>query len=98
MRWQVRHSNVRSSKPRSPGEMRANPILCLQVRHIGRSTMDDIRIAQHLLKPYVFQSVCPVPDSRPEFGTSVNEQRNRVGRFDLGLQALGGTWPARPWP
>jgi hypothetical protein len=40
----VRHSKVRSSKPRSPGEIRANPILCLQVRHIGRSTMDDIRI------------------------------------------------------
>jgi hypothetical protein len=47
IRWQVRHSKVRSSKPRSPGEIRANPILCLQVRHIGRSTMDDIRIAQH---------------------------------------------------
>src|SRR5258707_6024482 len=44
IRWQVRHSKVRSSKPRSPGEIRANPILCLQVRHIGRSTMDDIRI------------------------------------------------------
>ena len=93
MRWQVRHSKVRSSKPRSPGEMRANPILCLQVRHIGRSTMDDIRIAQHRLKPYVFQrrSVRPVPDSRAKFGASVNELRNRVGRFDLGLQALGGT-------
>ena len=44
IRWQVRHSKVRSSKPRSPGEIRANPILCLQVRHIGRSTVDDIRI------------------------------------------------------
>jgi len=44
IRWQVRHSKVRSSKPRSPGEIRANPILCLQVRHIGRSIMDDIRI------------------------------------------------------
>jgi hypothetical protein len=28
---------VRSSKPRRPGEMRASPILCLQVGHIGRS-------------------------------------------------------------
>jgi hypothetical protein len=44
IRWQVPHSKVRSSKPRSPGEIRANPILCLQVRHIGRSIMDDIRI------------------------------------------------------
>jgi len=39
MRWQVRHSKVRSSKPRLPGEIRANPILCLQVGHIGRSTL-----------------------------------------------------------
>ncbi len=98
MRWQVPHSKVRSSKPRSPGEIRANPILCLQVRHIGRSTMDDIRIAQLPLKPYVFQqsSVCPVPDSRPKFGRSINTLRNRVGTFDFGLQALSGTWPA--WP
>jgi hypothetical protein len=98
MRWQVPHSKVRSSKPRSPGEIRANPILCLQVRHIGRSTMDDIRIVQLSLKPYVFQqsSVCPVPDSRPKFGRSINALRNRVGAFDFGLQALGGTWPARP--
>jgi hypothetical protein len=41
MRWQVLHSNVRSSNPRSPGEIRANPILCLQVGHIGRSTMEN---------------------------------------------------------
>jgi len=51
MRWQVRQSKVRSSKPRSPGEIRASPILCLQMIHIGRSTMDDIRIAQPPLKP-----------------------------------------------
>jgi hypothetical protein len=39
------HSKMRSSKPRSPGEMRANPILCLQVGHDGRSAMaDEIRI------------------------------------------------------
>jgi hypothetical protein len=40
MRWQVRHSNVRCSNPRSPGEIRANPILCLQVGHIGRSPLE----------------------------------------------------------
>src|SRR5438552_18679926 len=90
MRWQVRHSKVRSSKPRSPGEIRASPIPCLQVRHIGRSTMDDIRIAQPPLKPYGFQRglVCPVPDSRPKFGMIVNALRNWVGTFDLGLRAL----------
>jgi len=47
VRWQVRHSKVRSSKPLLPGEIRASPILCLQVRHIGRSTLsDEIRISQ----------------------------------------------------
>jgi hypothetical protein len=39
MRWQVRHSKVRSSKPRSPGDIRAKPILCLHVGHDGRSVM-----------------------------------------------------------
>jgi hypothetical protein len=41
MRRQVLHSKVRSSKPRLPAEIRANPILCLQVGHIGRSTMEN---------------------------------------------------------
>jgi hypothetical protein len=54
IRWQVRHSKIRSSKPRLPGKILANPILCLQVRHIGRSTMDELRIAQHPAKRYVF--------------------------------------------
>jgi hypothetical protein len=80
MRWQVRHSKTRSSKPRSPGEIRVNPILCLQVRHIGRSTMDEIRIAQTPLKPYGFprMAVCPVPDSRPKFGANVNGLRVKL--------------------
>ena len=48
VRWHVAHSNVRTSIPRSPGEIRANPILCLQTGHIGRSTVEEeIRIAQH---------------------------------------------------
>ena len=46
-RWQVEHSNVRSSKPRFPGEIPANPILCLQVGHIGRSRMENLRIPVH---------------------------------------------------
>ena len=46
MPWQVRHSKVRSSKPRSPGEIRATPILCLQVGQDGRSPMEMI-ITQH---------------------------------------------------
>jgi len=40
IRWQVLHSKVRSSKPRLPGEIRANPILCLQVGHDGRSAIE----------------------------------------------------------
>src|SRR5882724_2423542 len=44
-RWQVLHSKLRSSKPRSPGEIRAKPIRCLQVGHIGRSGLElKIRI------------------------------------------------------
>jgi hypothetical protein len=55
MRWQVRHSKVRSSRPGLPGEILANPILWLQVRHIGRSTIEDeLRIAPHPQKRYVF--------------------------------------------
>jgi hypothetical protein len=46
IRWQVLHSKVRSSKPRSPGEIRANPILCLQVGHDGRSALKML-ITQH---------------------------------------------------
>jgi hypothetical protein len=37
VRSQVEHSNVRSSNPRVPGEIRAKAILCLQTGHIGRS-------------------------------------------------------------
>jgi hypothetical protein len=31
---------VRSSNPRGPGEMRANPIRCLHTGHIGRSLVE----------------------------------------------------------
>jgi hypothetical protein len=56
MRSQVAHSNVRTSIPRSPAETRANPILCLQTGHIGRSIMEiELRITLHPLKPYAFQ-------------------------------------------
>jgi hypothetical protein len=48
MRSQVLHWKVRSTKPRLPGEIRASPILCLQVAHVGRSTREnELRIAQH---------------------------------------------------
>jgi hypothetical protein len=47
MRWQVLHSKVRSSKPRSPGELRTNAMPCLQLGQDGRSRMkDEIRITR----------------------------------------------------
>ena len=48
VRLHVLHSKVRRSNPRSPGEIRARPILCLQVGHIGRSTVEnELRISLH---------------------------------------------------
>jgi hypothetical protein len=38
VRSQVEHSNVRTSKPRTPAEMRASAIRCLHIGHIGRSS------------------------------------------------------------
>lgn len=40
MRSQVEHSKVRSSNPRSRGEMRASAIRCLHTRHMGRSLVE----------------------------------------------------------
>jgi hypothetical protein len=79
MRWQVLHSKVCSSKPRLPGEIRANPILCLQVRHIGRSTMDELRIAQHPWKRYELSTNWSVrfPTLRKNFGASLKEVPER---------------------
>ncbi len=48
IQWQVLHSKVRSSTPRLPGEIRANPILCLQVGHDGRSAMELLITTRHL--------------------------------------------------
>ncbi len=80
MRWQVLHSKVCSSKPRLPGEIRANPILCLQVRHIGRSTMEDeLRIAQHPRKRYELSTNWSVrcPTLRQDFDASLKVQPER---------------------
>jgi len=89
MPWQVRHSKVRSSKPRSPGEIRTNPILCLQVRQVGRSTMDDIRTAQPPLKPMCFSRCWSA--RFPTFYQNLpqaNKRQSRDRRFALGY---------RPW-
>ncbi len=42
------HSKVRSSTPRLPGEIRVNPILCLQVGHDGRSAIELLITTRHL--------------------------------------------------
>src|SRR5258708_19256865 len=71
MRSQVLQSKVCSPKPLLPGEIRANPILCLQGRHIGRSTMEDeLRIAQHPRKRYELSTNRSVrcPTLRQNFG------------------------------
>jgi hypothetical protein len=48
IRRQVAHSNVRTSTPGWPAEIPANPILCLQTGHIGRSAMEyELRITHH---------------------------------------------------
>jgi hypothetical protein len=70
VRWQVAHSKVRTSTPRSPAEIRANPILCLQTGHIGRSTMElELRITHHPPKQYALQyfPVCTMADSGAVF-------------------------------
>jgi hypothetical protein len=43
VRSQVEHSKVRSSNPRSPGEIRAKAIRSLHTGHIGRSLMESMR-------------------------------------------------------
>jgi hypothetical protein len=47
IQWQVLHSKVRSSRPRLPGDIRVNPILCLQVGHDGRSAMELLITSRH---------------------------------------------------
>jgi len=67
VRRQVLHSKVRRSNPRWPGEIRPKPILCLQVGHIGRSTVEnELRISRTRKQAYASQKrgVCPVPDFR----------------------------------
>ncbi len=47
---QVEHSNVRSSNPRVPGEIRAKAILCLHTGHIGRSlTKSPITVPHEII-------------------------------------------------
>jgi hypothetical protein len=60
VRSQVAHSNVRSSNPGFPADVRAKPILCLQVGHIGRS--DKVFITHHPRKSLKYFCVvaCPV--------------------------------------
>jgi len=41
VRSQVEHSNVRSSKPRPPGEMRPSAMRCLHAGHMGRSLIES---------------------------------------------------------
>jgi hypothetical protein len=58
MRWQVAHSNERSSKPRFPGETRAKPVFADRThRTIGEKLMHNSQLK--------LTSVSPLPDSSP---------------------------------
>jgi hypothetical protein len=86
MRWQVAHSNVRTSTPRSPAETQANPILCLQTGHIGRSIMEiALRITLHPLKPYAFQRNFIV--RQPTLGSAILPQASSAGAVACGVPA-----------
>jgi len=91
VRWQVLHSKVRRSNPRSPGEIRARPILCLQVGHIGRSTVEnELRISLHPAQAYAFQKsqVCPVSDSGARFCLAAAQHAaNGIGPCPRSLDA-----------
>jgi hypothetical protein len=77
----VLHSKVRSSIPRLPGEIRANPILCLQVGHDGRSAMELLITTRHseANDRYVRISVRMLAHSvRQNFGTIIERQGTGV--------------------
>jgi hypothetical protein len=96
IRWQVRHSKVRSSKPRWPGEIRANPILCLQVRHTGRSTMDDIRI-----RPTPAETICVSADgglSGSRLSAKIWRKRWRARNWKDDLAGVTGLGEPGPTP
>ena len=89
IQWQVLHSKVRSSLPRLPGEIRANPILCLQVGHDGRSAM-EVLITQHpepTIGDHEFWSVRTLSDK-------ILAQLLRGGEPDLkiGIGSAGHGW------
>ena len=88
--------------PRSPAEIRAKPILCLQVGHIGRSIMEkELRIPHHPLKRYPLQQslVGPPADSRTEFrhrSFGASEPASTRSHWQAGQWT--DSWPARPDP
>src|SRR5258705_2877545 len=47
IQWQVLHSKVRSSRPPLPGDIRVNPLPCLQVGHDRRSAMELLITTPH---------------------------------------------------
>jgi hypothetical protein len=60
---QVEHSKVRSSNPRSPGEMRANAILCLHTGHMGRSWIElpiTLTPRDHRQSQFAVPNLCTV--------------------------------------
>jgi hypothetical protein len=85
MRWQVEHSNVRSSKPRFPAEIRASLKLCLQIGHMGRPIVKaKLLTAPPPLKVSPADNVMSIPKSRrrPKHGRSLLRWKCRKGSKD----------------
>ena len=87
------HSKVRSSMPRLPGEIRASPILCLQVGHDGRSAM-EVLITQTSETPndrrdqeFQFTHAASL---RQNSGTIIRMPRNHTKKSELVPQVTGG--------
>jgi len=81
IQWHVLHSKVRSSTPRLPGEIRANPILCLQVGHDGRSAMELLITTRHSEANDRYgqdRSARFSHSVRQDFGTIIKTQGTRV--------------------
>jgi hypothetical protein len=86
VRPQVEHSNVRISKQRGAGAIRASAIRCLHARHIGRSLVGLIMTPCPAHRTQWAASVCQIDDSERDFYGRLN-RRNGGGAEELISQA-----------
>ncbi len=90
VRSQVEHSNVRTTKPRSPGDIRASAIRCRHTGHIGLSFIGLIMTPCPRHRTQSALAVCKIDDSGPDFRrTARSSERPRRGGVDsVGLPDL----------